>query len=80
MGSENAKIRQLTKSDASRLIAPFFLYICSMVKQGDIMPKRFDSLRFAKASHVIVKYPLEYNDDKGCYQKYDRILSNRSLL
>jgi hypothetical protein len=40
-----------------------------MVKQRDIILNRFDSLRFARASHEIVKYRPEFYDEKGHYQK-----------
>ena len=46
-----------------------FLCIYYMEKQSDIILNRFDSLRFARASHEIVKYRPEFYDEKGRYQK-----------
>ena len=40
-----------------------------MVKQRDIILNRFNTLRFARASHEIVKYRPEFYDKKGRYQK-----------
>jgi len=39
------------------------------MKQKDLILHRFNSFRFQKASHEIVKYEPKYYDEKGVYQK-----------
>ena len=39
------------------------------MKQRDLILRRFNSYRFKKASHEIVKYEPQYYDENGVYQK-----------
>ena len=39
------------------------------MKQRELITRRFDSFRFKKASHEIVKYEPQYYDENGAYQK-----------
>jgi len=39
------------------------------MKQKDLILHRFNSFRFQKASHEIVKYKPKFYDEKGVYQK-----------
>ena len=39
------------------------------MKQKELILRRFNSFRFKKASHEIVKYKPEFYDDNGVYQK-----------
>ena len=40
-----------------------------IMKQKELIERRFDSFRFKKASHEIVKYEPQYYDENGAYQK-----------